>query len=52
VLVNTAGKIDPSYTPEAVADAADSNGMTGPPALVADLVSRGLFTYLERSIAK
>ncbi|KAK9905885.1 hypothetical protein WJX75_008118 [Coccomyxa subellipsoidea] len=52
VLVNTAGKIDPSYTPEAAADAAASNGMTGPPALVADLVSRGLFTYLERSIAK
>ncbi len=50
--MNTAGKIDPAYTPEAAAEAAIASSSTGPPALVADLISRGLFTYLERSIAK
>ncbi|BDA47584.1 probable pheophytinase, chloroplastic at C-terminar half [Coccomyxa sp. Obi] len=52
VLVNSAGKIDPSFSPESAAQVAGANGASGPPALVADLFSRGLFTYLERSIAK
>lgn len=52
VLVNSAGRIDASYIPETAAEAAATTGKKGPPALVADLVSRGLFTYLERSIAK
>jgi hypothetical protein len=50
--VNTAGKIDPSF--DAALEAAASGSVkdkAGPPALVADIVSRGLFTYLERSIA-
>jgi len=50
VLVNSAGKIVPDYTPEAEGKAGD--GKTGPPALVADVVSWGIFNFLERSIAK
>ncbi len=51
-MVNSAGKIDASFSPESAAQVAGANGASGPPALVADLFSRGLFTYLERSIAK
>lgn len=50
MLVNSAGKIVPDYTPEAEGKAGD--GKTGPPALVADVVSWGIFNFLERSIAK
>ena len=50
VLVNSAGKIVPEYTP--ATEDASVNGKTGPPALVADVVSWGIFNFLERSIAK
>ena len=50
VLVNSAGKIVPDYTPEA--GGKSGNGKTGPPALVADVVSWGIFNFLERSVAK
>ncbi len=50
VLVNSAGKIVPDYTPEA--GGKFGNGKTGPPALVADVVSWGIFNFLERSVAK
>ena len=50
VLVNSAGKIVPEYTP--ATEDASINGKTGPPALVADVVSWGIFNFLERSIAK
>lgn len=48
VLVNTAGQIQGDYvgTPGTPAPA-----KTGPPGFVADLISRGLFLYLERSIS-
>lgn len=48
--MNSAGKILPGYAPEKEADT--GNGKTGPPALVADVVSWGIFNFLERSIAK
>eukprot|EP00884_Botryococcus_braunii_P015481 jgi/Botrbrau1/2616/Bobra.145_1s0036.1 len=47
VLVNTAGQIREDY----VAEMAPALPQAGPPGFVADLVSRGLFLYLERSIA-
>ena len=50
VLVNSAGKIVPDYIP--ATEDASVNGKTGPPALVADVVSWGIFNFLERSIAK
>ncbi|CAK0783042.1 hypothetical protein CVIRNUC_006237 [Coccomyxa viridis] len=50
VLVNSAGKIVPDYAP--APEDAPVNGKTGPPALVADVVSWGIFNFLERSIAK
>ena len=55
VLVNSAGKIVPDFVPDASSalPAPSSNGKaTGPPALVADVVSRALFLYLENSVAK
>ena len=50
VLVNSAGKIVSEYTPGP--EDASVNGNTGPPALIADVVSWGIFNFLERSIAK
>lgn len=50
VLVNSAGKIVPDYTPDPEGTSVSNN--TGPPALVADVVSWGIFSFLERSIAK
>ena len=50
VLVNSAGKIVPGYIPEA--GGKTGNGKAGPPALVADVVSWGIFSFLERSVAK
>ena len=50
VLVNSAGKIVPGYAPAAEEEA--GNGKTGPPALVADVVSWGIFNVLERSVAR
>lgn len=59
VLVNSAGNIVPGFTPEAAPAGAGSNGSgaaagngaaSGPPLLVADVVSRALFFYLERTI--
>ena len=50
VLVNSAGKIVPDYIPEPKDASVISK--TGPPALVADVVSWGIFNFLERSIAK
>ena len=50
VLVNSAGKIVPDYT--SPPEDASVNGKAGPPALVADVVSWGIFNFLERSIAK
>ena len=48
--MNSAGKIVPDYAP--APEDAPVNGKTGPPALVADVVSWGIFNFLERSIAK
>ena len=50
VLVNSAGKIVPNYIPEP--NDASVIGKAGPPALIADVVSWGIFNFLERSIAK
>ena len=50
VLVNSAGKIVPDYTPEAGSQ--PGNGKTGPPAVVADVLSWSIFNFLERSVAK
>ncbi len=50
MLVNSAGKIVPDYIPDAKPKA--GIGKTGPPAMVADVLSWVIFTFLEHSIAK
>lgn len=52
VLVNSAGKIVPGFMASDAAPASSNGKGAGPPAIVADLVSRALFLYLERSVAQ
>ena len=48
--MNSAGKVEPGFQPPDRASGAPSVKSTGPPRLLVEAVSRGLFFYLERSV--
>ena len=53
VLINSAGLIKPGYTPEEAANPSDqATTQTGPPGVVADVVTNVLMFYLERSVPR
>ena len=50
VLLNSAGKVVPDYTPPAASQAqAAALTKQGPPQIVVELISRGLFLFLQKS---
>ncbi len=48
--MNSAGKVEPGFQPPDKASGTLSVKSTGPPRLLVEAVSRGLFFYLERSV--
>ena len=52
VLMNSAGKVEPGFQPPDSTSGVPSVKSTGPPRLLVEAVSRGLFFYLERNVPK
>ena len=48
--MNSAGKVEPGFQPPDRTAGTPSVKSTGPPRLLVEAVSRGLFFYLERSV--
>ena len=50
--MNSAGKVEPGFQPPDSTSGIPSVKSTGPPRLLVEAVSRGLFFYLERNVPK
>ncbi|KAK9810106.1 hypothetical protein WJX72_004967 [[Myrmecia] bisecta] len=52
VLLNSAGFVDPEYSPPPALPLAGKPLKQGPPKVLVDLISKALFLYLQSSVAK